>query len=78
MGDIFAETVKKKKDHILRTGESFDEWDVYCPYCAYEQQDVWDLGIPVNGDEEEEVQCQKCERHFAAKARVVFSTRKLK
>ena len=74
---FLAEHKRQKEKQILASGESFNEWDVICPYCTYEQQDVWDWGLKPN-DENEEVQCQSCERHFMVKASVRYSTRRLK
>lgn len=77
MSEWYEKFQKERKDKILRSGESFSESDIYCPYCAHEQQDIWEWNIKPN-DEEHEEQCQSCERHFMYSARYVFSTRKLK
>jgi hypothetical protein len=77
MSDFLERIRKEKKDSILRSGKSFDEWEIMCPYCAYEQRDIFEWNIQPN-DEENEEQCQSCERHFMYSARIVYSTRKLK
>lgn len=68
---------KQKAELIRRNGESFDEMWIFCPYCAHEQEDTWEWNIRPDEEESEE-QCQKCDRHFAVSARIVFSTRRLK
>lgn len=77
MSDILKKIEAEMKERILKTGESYNEHDVHCPYCAKEQEEVWEWGIEPN-DEEEEVQCQKCDRHFMVSAQIRFSTRRLR
>lgn len=77
MSEWYDNHIKEKKNRILKSGESFSESEIYCPYCAHEQQDIFEWDLTPNGEDIEE-QCQSCERHFAYSCRYVYSTRKLK
>lgn len=77
MSDLIKKWDEERKAKILRMGETFSEAYIYCPYCAYEQQDIWEWDLTAN-DEETEEQCQSCERHFMYSCRQVYSTRRLK
>jgi hypothetical protein len=77
MSDILEKIYEQRKKEILHRGEAFKENDIYCPYCAHEQEDIWDWDLHPNG-EEDEIQCQSCERYFAVKGDIVWSTRRLR
>lgn len=68
---------RRRADDIIKSGTYFSEHEIFCAYCAHSQCDIWDFDIQPN-NEEVEVQCEKCKRHFAVKARVTFSGRRLK
>ena len=75
---ILEDIAKRKKESILRNREYFYEHEFRCPYCAEEQNDIWDCKMPDPNGEESEFQCQKCERHFAFKLDIVFTARALR
>jgi len=75
---ILEDIRKRKIESILRNREYFFEHDLLCPYCGREQEDLWGCNLGYPNGEEEEFQCQKCERHFAFKMDIVFSGRALK
>lgn len=76
--EMLAEMRAEKRANILRKGETYHEVDIFCPYCAEEQRDWWESAPDPRDEEGIEMQCDECERHFHAKAEVVFSTRRLK
>lgn len=73
----YDDHIKKKKENVLKRGESFHESEIFCPYCAEEQDstEVWESGLKPNG-EQEEYECSHCEKEFLITADVVFSTEK--
>lgn len=75
---ILEDTAKRKREAIARDKEYFFEHTLFCPYCVHEQTDIWDYNLGDPNGEENEFQCQKCERHFAYKIKIVFSGRALK
>lgn len=67
---------KEKVKLITERGKSFSEMYLYCPYCGYEQEEVYKgFDLTPNG-EESEGQCQSCERHFFYSVELSFSTRR--
>lgn len=75
---ILEDIAKRKRESIKRNKEYFYEHELFCPYCCHEQTDLWDCNLGDPNGEEEEFQCQSCERHFAYKMNIVFSGRALK
>ena len=73
--DFMAEHEKRKKETILKLGRSSSEAELYCPYCAHEQTDIWDGFDLQPNDEDREDQCQKCERYFFYSVTLSFSSR---
>ncbi len=65
---------KQTKVRILRSGISVQEEEIFCPYCAEENSDKPYLSM----NEENEIKCEKCSRHFMVKPTLRFSTRRLK
>lgn len=76
MSDILDQLKAERKQSILRRGESYCEFDVYCPYCVVTQNEVWEMGLMF--DDWQEVECEGCEQHFMAKSEMRYSTRKCK
>lgn len=67
---------KEKVNLIIKSGESFHELYLYCPYCGYEQEEIWEgFNLTPNG-EESEGECQSCHRHFFYSVDLSFSTRR--
>ena len=75
--DFLKQAEELKTKQVLKSGESYDEIDVICPYCAYRPKDTWEWNIPPNGEEQEE-QCPSCDRHFMVSGEIRYSTRRLK
>lgn len=75
---ILEDIAKRKREEILRNKEYFFEHNLFCPYCAHKQEDLWDYNMGYPNGEENEFQCQSCDRHFAYKMDIVFSGRALK
>ena len=75
--DILNEYRKKRKETGIRLGSFHQERDVFCPYCGEEEIEYECYPDPRDEDGKE-IQCQACDRHFNARAEIVFSTRILK
>lgn len=75
---ILEDIYKRKREAILRNGEYSFEHHLFCPYCTHEQNDLWDCNLGHPNGEDQEFQCQKCERHFAFSMSIAFSGRRLK
>lgn len=76
MSEWFENYKKEKVNSILKRGESFHELDLFCPYCGHEHEDIWEsFDLTPNG-EENEGECNKCEKTFFYKVELTFSTRK--
>lgn len=76
--DSFMEQIRKHRiENILKKGETIRESDVYCPYCAHEQDStyVWDSKLEPNGSEHD-YECSSCGETFIIEAEVLFSTSK--
>lgn len=73
--EYLEEYYARRKDSILRSGETNDENGVFCPYCAHEQSDLWEGALDFGG-EETEMDCGSCEKKFFVVVSVVYSTRK--
>ena len=75
--NFMKEANRLKKEDIIRTGKSLDEYSVFCPHCAHEQDDteVWESGLQPN-DSDHEYECDSCCEKFTINARVKFSTYK--
>jgi transposase-like protein len=68
--------IKNKKATIVRTGESFREHDIYCPYCGQDQNDIFErFDVEPSGDWQEG-DCHKCGKNYFYKSELAFSTRK--
>lgn len=77
LSDWYEEFKAKEKSNIIQTGEYFNKAGLICPYCGKEQFDYWSsLGNP--DGEDQEYQCDSCERHFMFCMKIVFSGRTLK
>lgn len=75
MSEWYENHIKEKKASIVKRGESFHETYIYCPYCGHSQDEIWEgFYLEPNG-EEQEGQCQSCERHFFYSVELSFSTR---
>lgn len=78
MSDVLEQIKKSKIESIRKRGESFNEAYLYCPYCAHEQEEIWDgFDLQPNG-EEREGECQSCGRFFFYSVDLMFCTRKAK
>lgn len=77
MSDILERIHERRRQDILRTGASFNEFDIYCPYCAIEQREIWEWDLTAN-EEEREAQCYNCRRYFFYSVRLCFDTRRQK
>lgn len=76
MSEWYENFKKEKVNSIIKIGKSFHEMGLYCPYCGYEQEEIWEgFNLTPNG-EESEGECQSCNRHFFYKVDLAFSTRK--
>lgn len=78
MSEWYENFKKEKVNSILKRGESFHESDFYCPYCGKIQEEAWDSFDLTPSGEEQEGQCQSCERHFFYRVDLAFSSRKAK
>lgn len=78
INNILKKIRVERRDKILRRGESFNELYLFCPYCAYEQVEIWEgFDLQPNG-KEREGQCQGCERYFMYSVDLSFSSRKMR
>ena len=76
MSEWYENHSKNKKATIVKTGESLREYDIYCPYCGSEQEEIWNgFDLTPNGDWFEG-DCQKCSKNFFYKTELSFCTRK--
>ena len=76
MSEWFENFKKEKVKNIVNRGESHHEMYLHCPYCGYEQEEIWDgFDLTPNG-EENEGECQSCNRYFFYSVDLSFSTRK--
>ena len=77
MSDILEEIYARRRLTILRSKESFNEFDLYCPHCAHVQNDLWDCGDAtiLSGNEVwSTMDCQSCEKPFKARSRLTFDS----
>lgn len=78
MSEWYENFKKEKVKRIVNRGESHHEMDLYCPYCGYKEEEIWEnFDLTPNG-EEVEGQCNSCERYFFYSVDLSFSTRKSK
>lgn len=77
MSEILKQIDDERKERIKSFGDTYDERNIYCPYCAHKQDDIWEWDLTPN-KEEREAQCQSCDRHFSYRVGVRYSTRRLK
>jgi len=76
VSEWYENHIKEKVASIIKRGESFHEMDLYCPYCGYKQEEIWEgFSLEPNG-EENEGDCQGCGKNFFYSVDLSFSTRK--
>lgn len=76
MSDYLTRMKQEKLNTINRTGKTFREYEVYCPYCAHEYNDIWETGLTPNS-EWTDLECYSCEKTFNVMAEVVFNTERI-
>jgi hypothetical protein len=69
---------KDRKDNMIKNsiknGEFFRMDAIYCPYCGHEQRDAFEC-LPRNVDDEEDCDCEKCDKVFSLSYECVYTTK---
>lgn len=78
MCDVLKRIENERKSRILKTGETFEELSIYCPYCAEENYDAMEGLHEFYNDEWTEIECYHCGKIFKAKWTAVYSTEQKK